>query len=288
MKEKTSIGMEKSFRIKRAIIITILTLLVIIWIYPYVWVAVASFKDPTDITGTGLLPKKPMTLAHYKFIFVTANEIGRTPFLRAFANSLFIAVSVTFLVILVSSLAGYSLAKHDFIGRKFLNNFIIFQMLFPSILFLIPVFLVVKALHMIDTYQAMILPFIANAWGVFLFFQFFKGVPDDLIESVKIDGGGEMLILFRIVIPLSKSIITIVGMFTFMQRWDEYLWYIVLNKNNNFMPLTTVLAGYMKTYGEKIGEQMAGVVILTFPIIVLFLLFRKSFAQGITMTGLKG
>ena len=77
-------------------------------------------------------------------------------------------------------------------------------------------------------------------------------------------------------------------MFAFMQRWDEYLWYIVLNKNNNYMPLTTVLAGYMKTYGEKLGEQMAGVVILTFPIIVFFLIFRKSFTQGITMTGLKG
>ena len=234
------------------------------------------------------MPKKPLTLDHYKFIFITANEIGRTPFLRALINSIFISITVTFLVIAISSLAGYALAKHDFRGKRLLNNFVIFQMLFPSILFLIPVFLVVKTLHMIDTYQGMILPFIASPWGVFLFYQFFKGVPNDIIESVRMDGGGELLIISRIVVPLSKSIITIVGMFTFMQRWDEYLWYIVLNKNNNFMPLTTVLAGYMKTYGEKIGEQMAGVVILTFPIIILFLIFRKSFTQGITMTGLKG
>ena len=280
--------MKKSMLGMKLVILAILLFLVIIWVYPYLWVLIASFKDATDITGTGLLPKKPLTLDHYKFIFITANEIGRTPFLRALINSIFISITVTILVIAISSLAGYALAKHDFRGKRFLNNFVIFQMLFPSILFLIPVFLVVKTLHMIDTYQGMILPFIASPWGVFLFYQFFKGVPNDIIESVRMDGGGELLIISRIVVPLSKSIITIVGMFTFMQRWDEYLWYIVLNKNNNFMPLTTVLAGYMKTYGEKIGEQMAGVVILTFPIIILFLIFRKSFTQGITMTGLKG
>lgn len=288
MEGKIILNKRKTNRIMRSVIILILLFMIVIWLYPYLWVTIASFKDTTDITGTGLMPTKPLTLSHYKFIFVTASEIGRTPFLRAFFNSLFISLTVTFLVIFIAALAGYALAKHHFKGRKLLSNFVIFQMLFPGILFLIPVFLVVKTMHMVDTYQGMILPFVASAWGVFLFNQFFKGIPDDLIESVRMDGGSELLIIFRIIFPISKSIITIVGMFTFMQRWDEYLWYIVLNKNSNFMPLTTVLAGYMKSYGEKIGEQMAGVIILTFPIIILFLIFRKSFTQGITMTGLKG
>ncbi len=260
----------------------------IFWLYPYIWVTVASFKQTTDITGSGIWPTEVLTLEHYKFIFITAKEIGRTPFDRALFNSLFISAMVTIIVIVISAFAGYALAKHKFIGRKFLSNFVILQMLFPNILFLIPVFLVIRTLRMIDTYQAMILPFIQSAWAVFLFHQFFKGIPNSLIESVKIDGGGELLIIFRIIFPLSKPIITIVGMFIFMGRWDEYLWYIILNKNNAFMPLTTVLAGYMKSYGELIGEQMAGAIILTFPIIVLFLIFRKSFTSGITMTGLKG
>lgn len=270
------------------IILTVLLFLALLWLYPYIWVTIASFKNETDITGSGLFPKKPMTLGHYFFIFSTAAEVGRTPFGRAFLNSFFISSTVTLLVILIGGLAGYSLAKHKFIGRDFLINFTIFQMLFPTILFLVPVFLVIRQLHMIDTYRGMILPFAASAWAVFLFYQFFKGIPDDLIESVRMDGGGELLIIFRIMFPLSKSIITIIGMFIFMGRWDEYLWYIVLNKKNSIMPMTTVLAGYMKTYGENLGAQMAGVLLLTFPIIVLFIIFRNSFTRGITMSGLKG
>ncbi len=266
----------------------VLIILALFWLYPYLWVTIASFKNETDITGSGLFPTKPVTIDHYKFIFTTAAEIGRTPFGRAFINSFFISATVTVCVILIGGLAGYSLAKHSFPGRKILVDFIIFQMLFPTILFLVPVFLVIKNLRMIDTYQGMILPFVASAWAVFLFYQFFKGIPDDLIESVRIDGGNELLIIFRIMFPLSKPIITIIGMFIFMGRWDEYLWYIVLNKKSSLMPMTTVLAGYMKTYGENLGAQMAGVLMLTFPIIVLFIIFRNSFTRGITMSGLKG
>ncbi len=270
------------------LVISIIAFLALIWLYPYLWVTISSFKNETDITGSGLFPTKPLTVAHYVFIFKTAAEIGRTPFGRAFFNSVLISSSVTLFVIIIGGLAGYALSKHRFPGRDIFINFIIFQMLFPTILFLVPVFLVIRQLHMIDTYWSMILPFTASAWAVFLFYQFFKGIPDDLVESVRIDGGGELLIIFRIMFPLSKSIVTIIGMFVFMQRWDEYLWYIVLNKKNALMPMTTVLAGYMKTYGENLGAQMAGVLLLTFPIIILFIVFRNSFTRGITMSGLKG
>ncbi len=287
-KQKMKLGHSQMNKAVRYLILCILLFLALFWLYPYIWVTIASFKNETDITGSGLLPSKPMTLGHYKFILTTAAEVGRTPFGRAFFNSFFISSVVTVAVILIGGLAGYSLAKHEFPGRKFLTNFIIFQMLFPTILFLVPVFLVIKNLHLIDTYTAMILPFVASAWAVFLFYQFFKGIPNDLIESVRIDGGSELLIIFRIMFPLSKPIITIIGMFIFMGRWDEYLWYIILNKKSAFMPMTTVLAGYMKTYGENLGAQMAGVIFLTFPIIVLFIIFRNSFTRGITMSGLKG
>ncbi len=287
-KEKVKAGYKQMNRTKLYVIIGVLVVLALLWLYPYIWVSIASFKDETDITGSGLFPTKPMTFSHYKFILTTASEVGRTPFGRAFFNSLFISSIVTVCVILISSLAGYALSKHKFLGRDLLVNFVIFQMLFPAILFLVPVFLVVRNLHMIDSYQGMIIPFVANAWAVFLFYQFFKGIPDDLIESVRMDGGSELLIIFRIMLPLSKSVTAIIGMFIFMQRWDEYLWYIVLNKNNAFMPMTTVLAGYMKSYGENLGAQMAGVIFLTFPIVVLFIVFRNSFTKGITMSGLKG
>ena len=287
-KQKMKLGHYQMSKIMRYLVFGILLFLALFWLYPYIWVIIASFKNETDITGSGLLPTKPVTLDHYKFILVTASEVGQTAFGRAFFNSFFISSMVTVCVILIGGLTGYSLAKHEFIGRKFLTNFIIFQMLFPSILFLVPVFLVVKSLHMINTYLGMILPFISSAWAVFLFYQFFKGIPNDLIESVRIDGGSELLIILRIMFPLSKPIMTIIGMFIFMGRWDEYLWYIVLNRKSEFMPLTTVLASYMKNYGQNLGAQMAGVIFLTFPIIVLFIIFRNSFTRGITMSGLKG
>jgi len=144
-------------------------------------------------------------------------------------------------------------------------------------------------LQSINTYQGMFLPFLMNAWATFLFTQFFKGIPQELIDAARIDGCSELRIVFSIMVPLSKSVTAIVAIFTFMTMWDEFLWYLIVTKVYDPMPLSVLLGLFTKgEYSSYPGIQTTGATLLTLPILALFFLFRRYFSEGITMTGLKG
>jgi len=162
-------------------------------------------------------------------------------------------------------------------------------MLFPVVLFLIPRFLLMLELGWINTYQGMMAPFMISAWAIFLFTQFFKTVPQELIDAARLDGCSELRIVFKIMLPLSKSVTIIVAIFTFMAMWDEFLWYLIVTKDYNLMPLSVLLGLYTRgEYSSYPGILTAGATLLTVPILALFFLFKKYFTEGITMSGIKG
>ena len=213
----------------------------------------------------------------------------QNPFIKSIFNSLVVSTTATVSVVFFGAITGYALARLQFRGRNFLNHFILFQMLFPAILFLIPRFLLMLNLQSINTYQGMFLPFLMNAWAIFLFTQFFKAIPQELIDAARIDGCSELRIVFSIMVPLSKSVTAIVAIFTFMTMWDEFLWYLIVTKEYDLMPLSVLLGLFTKgEYSSYPGIQTAGATLLTLPILALFFLFRRYFSEGITMTGLKG
>lgn len=280
--------MRKKSEVKGLVIIyVILSVGLIFMAFPYVWMVLASFKIPSEIYSR-FFPTR-FTLEHYKMVFAGGTSGLQNPFIKSIFNSLVVSTTATVSVVFFGAITGYALARLQFRGRNFLNHFILFQMLFPAILFLIPRFLLMLNLQSINTYQGMFLPFLMNAWAIFLFTQFFKAIPQELIDAARIDGCSELRIVFSIMVPLSKSVTAIVAIFTFMTMWDEFLWYLIVTKDYDLMPLSVLLGLFTKgEYSSYPGIQTAGATLLTLPILALFFLFRRYFSEGITMTGLKG
>ena len=280
--------MKKKSEVKGLVIIYILLSVGLIFMaFPYVWMVLASFKIPSEIYSR-FFPTR-FTLEHYKMVFAGGTSGLQKPFIKSIFNSLVVSTTATVSVVFFGAITGYALARLQFRGRNFLNHFILFQMLFPAILFLIPRFLLMLNLQSINTYQGMFLPFLMNAWAIFLFTQFFKAIPQELIDAARIDGCSELRIVFSIMVPLSKSVTAIVAIFTFMTMWDEFLWYLIVTKEYDLMPLSVLLGLFTKgEYSSYPGIQTAGATLLTLPILALFFLFRRYFSEGITMTGLKG
>ncbi len=253
---------------------------------PYLWMFLTSFK-PREQIFTRLLPVS-LTLDHYRFILKGGEAMNRT-FLRAALNSFLVAGIDTAFILATGALTGYVIAKKRGAGARTLNSFILLQLMFPFTLFIVPLLLIMVRLHLVNTYLGMILPFLTSAWATFMYSQFFKNIPDDLIDAARIDGCSESRTVFQIMLPLSMTVTVVVGLFTFMARWDEFLWNLLVAQDYRLMPLTVLLATFTKgEYGMYVGPQMAGAVLLTAPILLLFLACRGYFVRGIIMSGLKG
>lgn len=271
----------------QALIHLVLTVGVLFWLLPFAWMFLASLK-PTAEIFTRLWPTR-LTLEHYQLI-LTGGTALRRPFLRSVFNNLFVSAAGTAAVVVIGAMTGYALGRLEFRGRNLLYNAVLYQMIFPGVLFLIPTFLLVLRLKLINTYAGMIIRFLTDATAVFLFVQFFKTIPRDLIDAARIDGAGEFTILWRIMIPLSGSVTAFVAIFTFMARWNEFLWNLIVVKKYELMTLPVLLASFTHEYGggQYAGARMAGATVLTLPILILFFLLRRFFEQGIVTSGLKG
>jgi len=278
---------KQSNTLSLTVIYSLLSLGLVFMIFPYVWMILASFKIPAEIYNR-FLPTQ-FTFEHYQTIFSLGTTGSSHTFIKSIFNSLFVSSITTVSVVFFGAVTGYALARLNFPGKTFLNNFVLFQMLFPVVLFLIPRFLLMLELGWINTYQGMMAPFMISAWAIFLFTQFFKTVPQTLIDAARIDGCSELRIIFKIILPLSKSVTMIIAIFTFMAMWDEFLWYLIVTKDYNLMPLSVLLGLYTRgEYSSYPGILTAGATLLTVPILALFFLFKKYFTEGITMSGIKG
>lgn len=268
-------------KINSIIIHIIMISLALIWIYPYAWLFISSVK-PADQIYDNFIPTK-FTLEHYKFILNSAEKMDR-PFIRGFFNSLFVSLTVTLIVIFTSALISYALTKLQFKGRKQIINFIIFQMVFPSFMFTIPMYILIRNLGLVDTYTSLIVPSMISGWGIFMMQQSFKTTPNDYIEAAKLDGAKDLWIIFKVMMPLNKSAISIVGLFTFIGIWDNFMWPLIVMKDYNKMPLSVLLASFNTQYGAYLGPVLAGSVIQTLPMVIIFILFRKYYLEGISIS----
>ncbi|MGE0033192.1 MAG: carbohydrate ABC transporter permease, partial [Pseudothermotoga sp.] len=163
-------------------------------------------------------------------------------------------------------------------------NFILYQMHFPGFKFLIPLFMLIRALGLMNSYSALILPGLMSSWGAFMFAQSFKTIPDDYIDAAKLDGASRFWIVLRLMLPLTRSTASIVGLFTFIGAWDNFLWPLMVIKDYNKMPLAVLLATFNHEYAGYVGPIFAGAVLQTIPMVLIFLLLRKYFLQGISLS----
>jgi multiple sugar transport system permease protein len=265
-------------RFKTALLYTLAFIVLIIMVFPYLYMILSSLA-PWEQVDRKIIPTK-LTLRSYEWLLTGGENVIPRPWLRAFFNSLLVTVSSTLLMLTTAILVGYSLAKLKFKGNRLINNMILFQMFYPAIILLIPLFLIIRYFGLYDTYWAMILPKAVNLWAIFMYTNFFRGIPDELIEAAKMDGAGQLKIITRIILPMSKSITTIIFLFLFMERWVELLWDMLVVNSEKMLTLNVLLAQMFGPYGGYPGPMYAVSVLLTLPILILFIIFSKNFKEG--------
>lgn len=260
----------------------VMFLLALTWLYPFIWMVISSLKPTAQIYTTGLFSGH-LTLENYAFLFDNSNRADK-PFLRTLVNSLFVSLTITVCVTLTSMLVGYAVAKSEFRGKNAFRNLLIVQMVFPVFMFIIPQFVLMRELGLINSYGAMILPYAMSAWGIFMVSQSFKGTPNDYLYAARLDHASLWGILRHVIMPLNKSILAIVALFTFSSSWDNFLWPLIVMREVDKMPFSVLLATFSKSYGIYLGPVLAGSVVQMLPIVVLFILFRKYFLEGMSLS----
>ncbi len=261
---------------------TVMALVAFSFLYPFLWMFVATIKPETEITEVGLLASS-YNVDNYRVLF------ERIPILRALLNSLIVSVASTVAVLIFCSLAGYALARLRFPGRGFIHNLILFTMVMPFQLTLIPLYVLMVKFGWVDTYAALILPYTMSAFAILLFRQFFLQMPQDLIDAARIDGLGELSILFRIFWPLSKPILITVGIVHFMGIWNEALWPLIVIRDEMLMTMPQMVALFAVA-GQaegQFGVQLSAAALMTLPVVIVFVFLQRYFIESMATSGLK-
>lgn len=263
---------------------TFLLLASIIFIFPLYWMLTGSFK--TQISIWAIPPEwvpSQWKLFNYEHIFAT------TPALRWMFNSVSTSLITVAFVVLFSAMAGYAYAKKKFPGDSVLFFIVIATMMMPTQVTLVPLYILCRELGLIDSYLGVILPAIAFPFGVFIVRQFAKSIPDEIVESARIDGAGEIRLFATIVLPLLLPALGALSIFAFMHTWNDYLWQLIILQSKE--KLTLPLGISTITYSENnvnYGYAMAGASLAAVPMILFFLLLQRSFVKGITLGSVKG
>ncbi len=280
MKEKTT-GKISVFSI---VSMTILIMFTIFFIFPFYWIATGAFKiqEVAISIPPEWFPLKP-TLENFDKLLIPLT-------IRWFLNSVFVSFMTTVLVCITASLAGYALAKKQFPGSSFIFIAFVAAMALPKQVILIPLLKFVTELGWIDSYKALILPAVGWPFGVFLMKQFSHSVPNELLESARIDGCGELRTFLNIVLPIIKPGIGALAIFTFIASWNDYFSQLIFTNSEAMktLPLGVASMAQSAEFSLNYGLLMAGALLASLPMITVFLMFQNYFTQGVTMGAVKG
>ncbi|AEF17698.1 MULTISPECIES: carbohydrate ABC transporter permease [Thermoanaerobacterium] len=247
---------------------------------PFIWSIITSLKPTSEIDSLRVNLKN-LTFGNYNMI------VSQFPFLRWFFNSLIVAIAVTFGNLLFNSMAGYALARINFAGRNFLFIIVLALMMVPGQVVMVPTYILLSKLGWVNTYWGLTIPFLTSSFGIFLMRQFFLSIPKEMEEAATIDGLSRFRIFLQIVLPLSKPALTTQFIFMFTGNWNSFLWPSLLTSSDNMYTLPVGLNSFYGQYYQFWNQVMAGAILLTLPMILIFLVFQKQFVKGISTTGLK-
>lgn len=256
----------------------------VVMVLPMIWMLLTSFKPAPEIAvwPPVWLPQVP-TFANYSGVFETA------PFGRFFANSVGMSVVATISVALTSLLAGTVFAKYRFPLRTALFGLIIATAIVPFESYMIALYLQLNAIGWINTYQGIVLPTLFMSFGIFLMRQHVaSAIPTDYLEAARIDGASEWWILVRIIAPLSVSAFSAIGIFAFIQAWAAFIWPLLIANDQLLFNMEVGLTAFQFKFSTDFGKLMAGSVISTLPMLIVFLLLRRRIIESVALTGIKG
>ena len=255
-------------------------LILLLMALPYFYLLLQSLAPWTQVDKT-FIPSS-LTLRSYVWIW-TGGSFEPQPWLQGLFNSLLVSTADTVSAVVVGAIVGYALSMLPFRGRRTINNFILFQMFYPGIILLVPTFLIIRTAGLYNTYWAMIIPRLVDLWGIFMYTSFFRTVPFEYIEAARIEGASELRIIFRLMMPLARSITTVIFLLTFMGRWTDLMWDLIVVKDPARQTLNVLLTTLFGPYGAYPGPLYAAGVLLTLPIVVLFLIFSRNLVKGVQM-----
>ncbi len=268
---------------KRTLKYALLILGAVVFAYPFLWMFASSLKPEIEIGGFGLWSPN-ITLHNYDQV------LNKIPIGRAFVNSIIVSFSATLSVVIFGSMVGYALARLKFAGNNVLYALILFTMMIPFQITLIPQYILMVKLHLTDTYAALIAPTMMSAFSIILFRQYFLSIPQAFIDAARLDGCSDLKVLFRVVWPLSRPVVLTVSILTFMTSWNEVLWPLVVVRERALMTMPQLVTLF--TIGGEaeslLGLQLAAATLLALPIIITYAFFQRYFVESVVSSGIKG
>jgi multiple sugar transport system permease protein len=250
-------------------------------IFPLLYMLSIAFKGPTDVFKPDLLPPRP-TLDNFLYV------LTEVPFWRYLINTFAVSAIVTVLALFFHTMAGYALARLRFPGREtiFLAMFSTFLVSLPVII--VPLFILVRSLGMLNSWQGLIIPAIFNAFGIFLLRQYYLSLPRELEEAAVIDGAGYWRIYWSVILPLSRPIIAALAILFFLANWNGFLWPLTVASDQQFWLVQVAIANFKNQYSASWNYTMAASTIVALPMLILFLIFQQQIMDSIKTSGLKG
>ncbi len=269
-----------------------LCILAVFYAFPYLWMISTSFKTDDELYSGSVIPQNPSVIQYYRLFF--GHQVGEEYNLQYrypdyYKNSIIVTVSSLVLVLTLDALAAFAFAKYNFFGKQVLFWIMMITMMLPVYATLIPSFyLFSRILGWVNSYKALIIPGVVDAYGIFLLTQYMKTIPSELMDAARIDGAGPLRIFWNIIVPLSRPALGTLAIFKFLLVWNDYLWPLVMIREETMYTLTIGIAQMQMRQGMVVwGVQMAASVLATVPVILLVLAMQKQFLRGLTAGAFK-
>ena len=251
---------------------------------PFVWILMTSLKPASEIVRIPptFFPEQ-WSLNSYQTIF----SDPKVPLARFYLNSALVSVGRVLITLFTSSLAGYIFAKFVFRGKNLLFGFILIQLMIPFQVVMIPAYLILVQLRLIDSLWGLVIPSMVDAFGIFLMRQFISTFPNDLMDAARIDGSSEFGVYWRVVMPNLGAPLATLGIFTFMATWNDYLWPLIVITTHEKRTLPLLLTWYTSQHGQRYDLTMAASILVLLPILVVYMFFQRWIVRGVALTGMK-
>ncbi len=281
LRTRKGVNLRAGTGLSRALIVFLLLLCAVVALMPLVWLVAATTKGPDDLFDyTFFAPR--FSAQNFQDLFT------KVPFLRYLINSIYVTGATVIVQLFFSSLAGFALAKYEFVGKKVVVVIMLTTLLIPGQVVMAPLYEQLYHLGLVDTRVGLIIPGAVSVFGIFLFRQSILQVPDELLQAARLDGCSEFRIYWDIVMPVSRPMIGAFCLISFMGAWNNFLWPQILLHHDDKFTLPIALNQMIGIYGSEYGMLMAGTLISVLPVMILFLILQKEFVAGLTAGAVKG
>ncbi|MCD7035154.1 carbohydrate ABC transporter permease [Metabacillus sp. GX 13764] len=248
---------------------------------PFIWMILSAFKSESEVLQlTPSLFPKEFTLDNFKNLFENMN-------FAVYLKNTIIVVICSFAGLFLNAMAGYAFAKHRFRGKEKLFYLVLATMMIPGQVTMIPVYLILNQLHLVNTMAGIVLPGLVGAFSIFLFRQFMTTIPDELLEAARLDGAGEFRVFMQIILPMSRPILAVQGILTFIAGWNSFLWPLIIANDESLYTLSVGLSLLKGQYNSNFALQMAGSTFMVVPIVIIFIIFQRHIIDGYNISGMK-